>query len=300
LAGGLFILLLAPDFYLPLRELGTHYHARAEALGAAEEILKIVSVPRVDALSGASDWAPTDPLHIRLEDVHLAFDSGKRPALQGLSFELKQGEHVAMVGASGAGKTTTLNILLGFLQPDSGRIQVNGLPLADLTPNSWRRQIAWIGQHPVLFQATIKENILLGRPEASAGQLEQAAGNARVLDFARHLPAGLDTPVGEQGFGLSRGQAQRVALARAFLKGAPLLLLDEPAAGLDAKNETLVINALKTLSQGRTVMMLTHRLTNIRQASRIMVLEKGRIVEQGTYDELTAAGGRFHRMVTEK
>jgi len=297
LAGGLFILLLAPDFYLPLRELGTHYHARAEALGAAEEILKIVSVPRVDALSGACDWAPTDPLHIRLEDVHLAFDSGKRPALQGLSFELKQGEQVAMVGASGAGKTTTLNILLGFLQPDSGRIQVNGLPLADLTPNSWRRQIAWIGQHPVLFQATIKENILLGRPEASAGQLEQAAGNARVLDFARHLPAGLDTPVGEQGFGLSRGQAQRVALARAFLKGAPLLLLDEPAAGLDAENETLVINALKTLSRGRTVLMLTHRLTNIRQASRIIVLEKGRIVEQGTYGELTAAGGSFHHFV---
>jgi ATP-binding cassette subfamily C protein CydD len=172
--------------------------------------------------------------------------------------------------------------------------------LADMTPDSWRREIAWIGQNPVLFQGTIKENILLGRPQASAIQIEQAAGNARVLDFAMHLPEGLDTPVGEHGFGLSRGQAQRVALARAFLKDAPLLLLDEPAAGLDAENEALVIKALETLSRDRTVLMLTHRLTNIKKMSRIMVLEKGRIVEQGTYAELAAAGGRFHRMVMGK
>ena len=299
LAGGLFILLLAPDFYLPLRELGTHYHARAEAVGAAEEILKIVSVSRLETLNGAIEWTKKDLLHVQLEDVHLAFDGGKRPALQGVSFELREGEQVALVGASGAGKTTTLNLLLGFLGPDSGQIKVNGMLLADMTPASWRRQIAWIGQHPVLFQGTIKENILLGRPEASAMQIEQAAGNARVLDFAMHLPEGLDTPVGEQGFGLSRGQAQRVALARTFLKDSPLLLLDEPTAGLDAENEALVINSLETLSRGRTVLMLTHRLTNIRQASRIMVLEEGRIVEQGTYNELTAAGGRFNRMMNQ-
>jgi ATP-binding cassette subfamily C protein CydD len=189
--------------------------------------------------------------------------------------------------------------LLGFVLPDSGQIKVNGMPLADMTPDSWRRQVAWIGQNPILFQGTIKENILLGRPHASAMQIEQAAGNARVLDFARHLPEGLNTPVGEHGFGLSRGQAQRVALARAFLKEAPLLLLDEPAAGLDAENEALVIDALETLSRGRTVLMLTHRLTNIKKMSRIMVLEKGRIVEQGIYGELTAAGGRFHRMVNQ-
>ena len=300
LAGGLFILLLAPDFYLPLRELGTHYHARAEAVGAAEEILKIVSVSRLETLNGTIEWAKKDPLHIQFEDVHLAFDGGKRPALQGVSFELREGEQVALVGASGAGKTTTLNLLLGFLRPDSGQIKVNGMPLVDMTPDSWRRQIAWIGQHPVLFQGTIKENILLGRPEASAMQIEQAAGNARVLDFAMHLPEGLDTPVGEQGFGLSRGQAQRVALARTFLKDAPLLLLDEPTAGLDTENEALVINSLETLSRGRTLLVLTHRLTNIRQASRIMVLEEGRIVEQGTYNELTAAGGRFNRMIMGK
>jgi ATP-binding cassette subfamily C protein CydD len=299
LAGGLFILLLAPDFYLPLRELGTHYHARAEAVGAAEEVLKIITVPRLQTLNGKNPWVKKDPLHLQIEDVHLAFAGGQRPALQGVSFQLRQGEQVAMVGASGAGKSTTLNLLLGFLVPDSGQIKVNGLPLAGMTPDSWRSHIAWIGQHPVLFQGTIKDNILIGRPQASAMQVEQAAGSARVLDFARHLPEGLNTPVGEHGFGLSRGQAQRVALARAFLKDAPLLLLDEPAAGLDAENEALIIKALETLSRGRTVLMLTHRLTNLNRMSRIMVLAKGRIVEQGTYAELTAAGGRFHRMVNQ-
>ena len=297
LAGGLFILLLAPDFYLPLRELGTHYHARAEAVGAAEEILKITSVSRRQTLNGSTDWTNTDPLHIALEDVYLAFDGGQRPALQGISFEIREGEQLALVGASGAGKSTTLNLLLGFMLPDSGRILVNGVPLAEMTPDSWRRHIAWIAQHPALFQGTIKENILMGRPEASDAQIEQAAGNARVLDFARHLPGGLDTSVGEHGFGLSRGQAQRVALARAFLKDAPLLLLDEPTAGLDAENEALVIDALQSLARGRTVLMSTHRLTNIKQADRIMVIGNGRTIEQGTYAELTAAGGRFHRMV---
>jgi ATP-binding cassette subfamily C protein CydD len=299
LAGGLFILLLAPDFYLPLRELGTHYHARAAAVGAAEEILKITTVRGLQALHGSIEWTKTDALHIGVEDVHLAFEAGQRPALQGLSFDIREGEHLALVGASGAGKSTTLNLLLGFLLPDHGRINVNGMPLSEMTPDSWRRNIAWIGQQPSLFQGTLKENILLGRPAASEIQIEQAAGRARVLDFARLLPGGLDTPVGEHGFGLSRGQAQRVALARTFLKDAPLLLLDEPTAGLDADNEALIIDALKSLSRGRTVLMSTHRLTNIKQADRILVMGEGRIIEQGTYAELTAAGGRFHRMVNQ-
>jgi ATP-binding cassette subfamily C protein CydD len=297
LAAGFFILLLAPDFYLPLRELGTHYHARAQAVGAAEEILKILSVPLLETLSGATEWVKTDPINIQCQDVYLAFDDGRRPALQGISFDLKAGEQVALVGASGAGKTTTLNLMLGFLQPDTGHILVNETPLTDLTADSWRKHIAWIGQHPVLFHGTIRENILLGRPEASTIDIVQAAHNARVLDFSEHLPEGLDTMVGEQALGLSRGQAQRVALARAFVKNAPILLLDEPTAGLDVENETLVIRSLKEFSRGRTVLMLTHRLANIKQADRILVLENGSVVEQGTYLELMAAGGVFHRLV---
>ena len=300
LAGGFFILLLAPDFYLPLRELGTHYHARAEAVGAAEEILKILAVPRPSFSNGSIRWVQTAPLHIKFQNVCLAFDGGRRPALQGINFDLRSGEQVVLVGGSGAGKTTTLNLLLGFLQPDKGCILINDNPLADLAPDSWRENIAWVGQRPVLFHGTIRENILLGRPQASEDQIKRAAGNARVLDFSMHLPAGLETQVGEQGAGISRGQAQRVALARAFLKDAPMLLLDEPTAGLDAENESLIMAALSELSRGRTVLTLTHRLTNIKHADRILVLENGRIIEQGNYSELMAGGGRFHRLATRK
>ena len=294
---GFFILLLAPDFYLQLRELGTHYHARAEAVGAAEEILKIVSIPRQDSQRAWAAYVKTDDIHIQCRDVYLGYDNGRLPALRGASFDLKNGEQVTLVGASGAGKTTILNLLLGFLQPDKGQILANDIPLATLTPDSWRENIAWIGQQPVLFHGTIKENILLGRPQASAGEIEQAARRAGVLDFSVCLLEGLDTLVGEQGQGLSRGQAQRVALARAFIKDAPILLLDEPTAGLDVENESLVIRALKEFCPDRTVLTLTHRLANIRQADRILVLDNGSVVEQGTYLELMAAGGVFHGLV---
>ena len=294
---GFFILLLAPDFYLQLRELGTHYHARAEAVGAAEEILKIVSVPRVAAQIDLTASVKTDVIHIHCRDVYLAYDCGRLPALRGASFDLETGEQVILVGASGAGKTSIVNLLLGFLQPDKGRILVNDMPLAALAPDSWRENIAWIGQQPVLFHGTIKENILLGRLQASAGEIELAAHRAGVLDFSEHLPEGLDTPVGEQGQGLSRGQAQRVALARVFVKDAPILLLDEPTAGLDVENETLVVKALNEFCRGRTVLTLTHRLANIKQADRILVLDNGFVVEQGTYPELMAAGGVFRRLV---
>ena len=296
LAGGLFILLLAPDFYLPLRELGTHYHARAEAIGAAEEILKILMIPSPEVSVKAIALDTPGPIDIHCRDLYLAYEEGKRPALHGVSFQLKYGDRVALVGASGAGKTTILNLLLGFLDPDKGSITVNETPLADLPPESWRQHLGWIGQNPILFHGTIRDNIRLGRPQASEDELVQAARSARVLDFALHLPGGLDTLVGEQGLGLSRGQAQRVALARAFLKDAPILLLDEPTSGLDSENERLVMSALEKLSSGRTVLMLTHRLANIESAGRIMVLEEGRIVEQGTYAELIEAGGVFRRL----
>ena len=294
---GFFILLLAPDFYFPLRELGTHYHARAAAVGAAEEILKTLSVRRTQVQTELTTPEKTDVIHIHCQEVYLEYDNGRLPALRGVSFDFKTGEQVTLVGASGAGKTTILNLLLGFLQPDKGRILVNDIPLAALAPDNWRENIAWIGQRPVLFHGTIKENILLGRPKASAGEIEQAAGRAGVLAFSMHLPEGLETQVGELGQGLSRGQAQRVALARAFIKNAPLLLLDEPTAGLDVENETLVVSALKEFCQDRTVLTLTHRLENIRSADRILVLDNGSVVEQGSYLELTAAGGVFSRLV---
>ena len=298
LAAGFFILLLAPDFYLPLRELGTHYHARAEAVGAAEEILKVLRISPLNGLSGSIKDFDTKTVIIKFEDVHLTFASGTRSALKGLNFDLRTGEQVVMVGASGAGKTTALNLMLGFLQPDSGHIRVNGYKLAELSLERWRAQVSWVGQKPVLFHGSIRENIGLGSPQAPDDRIWGAAADARVLDFATHLPDGLDTLVGEGGIGISRGQAQRVALARAFLKDAPILLLDEPTAGLDAENEYLVMQALKKLSRQRTVLTLTHRLTNIKHADRILVLADGQVVEQGTHEELMSAGGLFYKLAT--
>jgi ATP-binding cassette subfamily C protein CydD len=298
LADGFFILLLAPDFYLPLRDLGTHYHARAEAVGAAEEILKVLTVSPPDGSRGSIKNFDTDTVDIKFENVHMTFEGGTRTALKGLNFDLRTGEQAVIVGASGAGKTTALNLLLGFLQPDSGHIWVNGHNLADLAPGRWREQVSWIGQKPVLFHGSIRENIGLGCPPASDDRIREAAADARVLDFVSHLPDGLETLVGERGIGLSRGQAQRVALARAFLKDAPILLLDEPTAGLDAENEYLVMQALNKLSRRRTVLTLTHRLANIKHADRIVVLADGRVVEQGSYQELMATGGVFHKLAT--
>jgi ATP-binding cassette, subfamily C, bacterial CydD len=297
---GLFILLLAPEFYQPLRELGARYHARAEAVGAAAEILKILQVPRPEAPERKTVRSPDGPIRFEFSDIHLAFEGGARPVYTGLEFDVAAGERVALVGESGSGKTTLFNLILGFLSPDRGRIRVNSVPLERLTLEDWRRRIGWIGQDPVLFHGTLTDNIRMGNPDAGEAAVEAAARAARVVDFSRDMPLGLLTPVGEQGYGLSRGQAQRVALARAFLKNGPVLLLDEPTAGLDTENERLVLEAIDALTPGKTVMWITHRLDTLRRADRVLLLADGRIAEEGTVAELTAGGGPFARMARRR
>lgn len=299
LAGGLFILLLAPDFYLPLRELGAHYHARAEAIGASASILAVLEASLPHPGRGEMTGRADAPLRIECRDLHATYDRGRRRALAGVDLLLVPGEKTALVGESGAGKTTLLHLLLGFLAPDRGEIRVNGQDLREVSRESWHRRVAWIGQHPVLFYGTVRENIRMGRPEASDDEIEAAARAARVLEFTDRMPAGLETPVGERGHGLSRGQVQRIALARAFLKDAPLVLLDEPTAGLDRENEGLVMEGIGLLTRGRTLLMATHRLATLEEADRILVLAEGRIVETGTYAELTARGGAFDRFARE-
>ncbi len=299
LSGGIFILLLAPEFYLPLRELGTHYHARAEAVGAAQEILKVLAVPVPGGPDKPVVFEPSDAVALCFKDVHLAYDGGRRPALNGISFTMNAGEKLALVGESGAGKTTVLDLLLGFLQPDQGQITANGISADRLDPASRRQSMSWIGQDPTLFYGSIRDNIRMGRPDASEGAVVDAARLARVLDFTQALSQGLDTVIGERGYGLSRGQAQRIALARAFLKRAPVLLLDEPTAGLDVENEHLVLGALEKLSASRTVLTVTHRMADVEKADRILVMSRGRIVEQGTFAGLSAAGGVFYRLANQ-
>ncbi len=296
-AGAFFILLLAPDFYLPLRDLGTHYHARAEAVGAAEEIVKVLSADDPGISGTGRTLADADSIGVIFQSVVLSYGSGSRSALKQVNVTFNPEERVALVGASGAGKSSVLKLIMGFVRPDQGSVLVNGLPLAGIDPQFWWRHLTWIAQDPVLFHGTIRENILMGRPDANEKDVEQAAGSARVLDFSRRMPLGLDTPVGEQGRELSRGQAQRVALARAFLKDAPLLLLDEPTAGLDAENEHLVIAALEELTVGKTVLLVTHRLYNIENVDRILVMADGRIIEEGRYQELVASKGALYDLI---
>jgi ATP-binding cassette subfamily C protein CydD len=296
LADGLFILLLAPEYYLPLRELGAHYHVRAQALAAAEKIKDLLEGPQPGVPGGTLRPEAGGRINIQCRGLHLAYDDGRRPALKGVSLDLMAGSHTALVGGSGAGKSSLLLLLLGFLRPDQGEITVNGARQSEIEPAWWQRQVGWIGQAPVIFFGTLRDNLRMGRPEAADQEVAAAARAAGVLNFADRLPQGLDTRVGEQGVGLSRGEAQRVALGRVFLKNAPVLLLDEPCTGLDAETERQVLGAIETLRSGRTVLTVTHRLADIHRADRIVLLEQGQVVEAGRPAELLAAGGPFQRL----
>ena len=296
LGAGLFILILAPDFYLPLRELGTHYHARAEAAGAAEEIMQILNAPVSPPPPALHPSSGSSPPGIVFENVGFGFGADQQRVLRKVSFRIAAGETVALTGASGAGKTTILNLMLGFYAPDTGSIRIN-LPPRSIGPERPdRNMLAWVGQQPILFHGSLRDNIRMGQPEADEQAIVAAARAAHVLAFAERMPGGLDMPVGEKGARLSRGQAQRVALARAFLANAPLLLLDEPTAGLDAANERLVVAAIDALSQGRTVVMVTHRMANLAEANRVIVLADGRIAEDGRYDDLMAVRGALFNL----
>jgi len=236
-------------------------------------------------------------MNICCRDLHLSFDGGRRTALRGATLEVAAGQHITVVGASGCGKTTLLRLIMGFLVPDAGEIRVDHISLTDMDPERWRRRISWLGQQPYLFHGTIRENICLANPRATESEIREAAADAHVLSFTGDLPDGLDTPVGEQAFGLSRGQAQRVALARAILKKAPLLLLDEPTSGLDRRSESLILKSIEHLRKDRTVIMVTHRLTQVENTDCIYVMQAGAVKERGTYQELIQREGMFYRMV---
>ena len=275
LFSGLFVLLMAPDFFQPLRLLAAYYHDRVAAIGAAEGLAEVLDGPAEAPVGGLP--MPEGNLDIVFDTVSVAFDGGTRSAVRGVSLRIAPGDHVALVGMSGAGKSTLLSLLLGFRRPDAGRVLVNGTDLAEIDPEELRRRIAWIGQAPVLFHGTLRDNIRLGRPEADDAAVERAAAEARVTEFAAALPQGLDTPVGERGVGLSGGQAQRVALARAFLKDAPLVLLDEPTAALDRDTEAEILESIRRLARGRTVVVATHSPAAMAIADRRILLNQGRV-----------------------
>ncbi len=301
-ATGFVVLLLAPEFYLPLRKLGNHYHARLEGISAAGDMLEILQTPESSS-SEPKKTAPsgftclTNNSAITLEKLNFTYPDSNE-GLHDVSLCLPATGMVAFVGASGAGKSTLFDCLLGFHPQVIPHLNVNNLPLSEDDIPSWQQGIAWIPQQPTLFYTTIKENILLAKPNATMEEVKRAAQQAGALDFIELLPNGFDTLLGEQGEGLSGGQKQRIALARAFLKQAPILMLDEPTAHLDSATEFSVQHAINEYAKSHLVLVIAHRLNTLKKASNIVLLDNGRIVQQGDYQSLSQQDGPFKTLLT--
>ena len=285
----------------PVRGIGTLNAVTQEALAAAERVLTLLDRPRLVAdMPGAADLGDVKG-DVTFDSVGFAYDTAAEdgpPALAGVDFTARRGETVALVGPSGAGKSTVINLLPRFFDVTAGRISIDGTDIGSVTLDSLRRNVALVGQEAVLFDDTIAANIAFGRPAATHDEIVAAAKAAAAHDFITALDGGYEAQVGAMGNRLSGGQRQRISIARAMLKDAPILLLDEATAALDAESEQQVQAALARLQAGRTTLVVAHRLSTIRDADQILVMDGGGIVERGTHDELLAMKGLYARLVS--
>jgi len=264
----LFALVLAPEAFLPLRRLGANYHASAEGMAAAERVFAVLETPSAPA-GTRTDIPDPAVCDLTIDGLGVTYPGRSEPALADVSLTVSAGETLALVGPSGCGKSTLLSTLLGLLSPDAGSIRVGEVELAELDPEEWRSRLAWVPQRPHLFNASIADNVRLGRREASEEEVWGALVDAGLADVVADLPAGPDTILGDRGAGLSAGERQRLALARAFLRDAPLLLLDEPTAGLDGHTEQEIVRSICGLARGRTVVLVAHRPALVAMADRV-------------------------------
>ncbi|MFE7775609.1 thiol reductant ABC exporter subunit CydD [Streptomyces sp. NPDC057445] len=287
---GLVVLILAPEAYLPIRQVGAQYHAAAEGLSAAEEIFAVLETP---SRGGGSDVP--DSVRLELTDVTVRRAGREEPSLGSASLVVEPGEVVALVGPSGVGKSTLLDVVLGFVAPDEGRVRAGGMDLASLDLERWRESIAWVPQQPYLFAGTVAENVRLARPDADDAEVVAALRDAGAQDFVAALPEGTETLLGEDGAGLSAGQRQRLALARAFLADRPLLLLDEPTAALDGETEAGIVEAVRRLAAGRTVLLVVHRPALLAVADRVVELQASPAAPSSAPSPSAEEAGRFRR-----
>ncbi len=302
LFSGMFLLLLAPEYYQPIRELGTYYHAKADAVGAADDLEAFLHEEQTTSAHHEQQSCPEpcpekQAATVVFQRVSVTVGSGRR-ILDNVSFALKPGEQLVIVGESGAGKTTLLNVLLGFVDYQ-GTVLVNGLSLRDLDLASWRRHIAWLGQNPRLFHGTLRENIALSLPEATDDDLHRVMNTAHVNEFLERLPHGLDTVLGDEGAGLSVGQAQRVALARALLRPFQLLVMDEPTASLDHNSARIIKNAVESVAAGRSMITITHRPESLSSAAQVLMLAKGQVIGLGSQQALLESCPAFRSLIQQ-
>jgi len=295
---GMFLLLIAPEFYMYIRNMGSSYHARMEGIGAAEQILELVEKKSLNNFDSTNKTKLEigDTLEIEFRDVKFSYDKNQE-ALKGINLKIKPNQMTVFIGKSGSGKSTIANLLLGFITPTSGKILINGKSLSEFSLEEWRQKVAWMPQFAHLFKGTIKENIKLAKQDASEEELKEASKFANCDEFISRLPNGYDTLIGEKGSGLSGGQRQRVALARAFLKEVPLLVLDEPTASLDKKSEEFIEAGIEKLKQSRTIVAIAHRLHTIKMAEQVVIINDGKILDSGSHSELMKSNEFYKELI---
>lgn len=279
----------------PIKSLSEVHTNVQQGIAAAERIFGVLDTPlAIDDRPGARPLPPFRD-QVRYQDVSFAYKEG-HPVLDAVSFTIRRGEVVALVGSSGAGKSTAMDLLARFHDPTAGSIAIDGHDLRDVTVDSLRAQLGVVTQETILFHDTVRNNIAYGRPGADDREVREATAAANALDFVTRMPQGFDTVIGDRGVRLSGGERQRLAIARALLKNPPILLLDEATSSLDLESERLVQEALERLMRDRTVLVVAHRLATIQHADRIVVLERGRVAAAGTHDELLSQGGLYRRL----
>jgi ATP-binding cassette subfamily C protein CydCD len=291
------LILIALSSFLPISEIAQVSRQLADTIASTR---RLYAVHRETPAVTDGPLRPPEPRGgsaIRFEAAGFSYPGARRPALRGISLAIPAGATLALVGPSGAGKTTLANLLLRFWDPSAGRILIDGVDLKEFELDHLRRRISLVSQDTYLFNDTLRANVALARPEADERAIRKALEQAALADFVETLPQGLDTPVGERGVQLSGGQRQRVAIARAFLKNAPTLVLDEATSHLDAVSEAQVRAALDALMRDRTTIVIAHRLSTVRHADLLAVLDKGRVVETGSHAELLAKGGLYARLI---
>lgn len=293
LFAGLFILVLAPEFYQPLRDLGTFYHAKQQAVGAAESIVEFLDTDVETVRSGQTLLPVNQGVSITASELEVFSPEGVK-LLGPMSFDINNGQTTALVGPSGAGKTSLINALLGFL-PYKGSLKINGIERRELSLSDWRKNISWVGQNPLLLHGTIRDNVTLGKQGVSDQQIATALDESFASEFVD--AHGLDYNISDRSGGLSVGQAQRLALARAMIQDGLFWLLDEPTASLDARSEKLVMQGLDKQINGKTTLMVTHQLTPLQNVQQILVMQNGQLVQSGHYQQLADNDGLFRQML---